>query len=90
MTQQELNSTNPNTSARKRPYPRPAAPEEMEPLYLRVPQILRRYGLSRSGFYSLMKQGKLPRPFHPTGARLSLWSASELDQAVQRLRAEAH
>jgi predicted DNA-binding transcriptional regulator AlpA len=85
MTQQEPSSTHPNKSAPKRSRPRPARPEEMQPVYLRVAQILRRYGFGRSTFYALMKQGKLPRPFHPTGGRLSMWSASELDEAVARL-----
>jgi predicted DNA-binding transcriptional regulator AlpA len=86
MTQQEPGSTNANKPARKRSSPRPAAPQEMEPLYLRVAQILRRYSFARSTFYALMKQDKLPRPFHPTGNRLAMWSASELDEAVARLR----
>jgi predicted DNA-binding transcriptional regulator AlpA len=60
----------------------------MEPLYLRVPQILRRYGFSRSTFYKLVKQGLLPRPFHPMGGRLSLWLVSELDEAVERMRSQ--
>ena len=86
MSQQEPRSTNTNKPAPRRAYPRPAQPEEMAPLYLRVPQILRRYSIGRSTFYRLVKEGVLPKPIHPTGSRLSVWLASELDEAFARLR----
>ena len=88
MSQNESGSTSTDSPARRRTYPRPAAAEEMPPLYLRVPQILRRYGIGRSTFYKLVKAGKLPRPFHPTGERLSVWLASELDAAMNCFRSE--
>jgi predicted DNA-binding transcriptional regulator AlpA len=74
-----------STQRPARSYPRPAAPEEMQPLYLRVPQILRRYGIGRSTFYRMVKEGLLPPPIHPTGSRLSAWSASALDEAFESL-----
>ena len=87
MQQEKLSSTQGDEKQRRRSYPRPAAPAEMDPLYLRVPQILRRYGFSRSVFYKLVKEKKLPQPFHPTaGQRMSLWLVSELDAAMERLR----
>ena len=58
-----------------------------QPLWLRIPQILRRYGISRSFFYKLVKERKLPQPFKPT-PRVSLWLQPEMDAAFLQLRAK--
>ena len=58
----------------------------MEHFYLRVEDVAARLGVSASQVYRLVSKGVLPAPMK-IGARSSLWTAADLDAALQRLRA---
>lgn len=48
---------------------------------LRLPDVMKRLGLSRSGVYALAAAGLLARPFK-IGARASAWLESDVDDFV--------
>lgn len=45
---------------------------------LRMPDVLSRTGMSRSGIYNLVAVGKFPKPVK-LGERAAAWIASEVD-----------
>lgn len=51
---------------------------------LRLPQVLARFPVSRSGWYAGVKGGKYPTPLK-TGPRTAMWRASEIDSLIQSL-----
>lgn len=53
---------------------------------LKLPEVIRRMGVSRPTIYRMIKQGKFPRPAHFGGS--SLWPESEV-AAQQRLIMQA-
>ncbi len=55
-----------------------------EPRLIRLPEVMRRTGLSRTTIYRLMKAGTFPKPV-PLGARLNLWSAAEIEAWIDDL-----
>ncbi|MCL6555002.1 MAG: AlpA family transcriptional regulator [Burkholderiales bacterium] len=46
---------------------------------LRLPELRKRIGLSRSSIYALVRQGKFPRPIS-LSARAVGWSLAEVEQ----------
>lgn len=56
---------------------------------LRVRQITKLFSISRSGFWRMVKDGKLPGPTHKIGQRCSLWSESELREAFDTYRTDS-
>lgn len=48
---------------------------------LRLPQVLARFPVSRSGWYAGVKCGKFPAPIK-TGPRTAMWRASEIDSLI--------
>lgn len=48
---------------------------------LRLPQVLARFPVSRSGWYAGVKCGKFPAPIK-TGPRTAMWRASEIDNLI--------
>lgn len=46
---------------------------------IRLSEVMRRTGLSRSQTYSLIQQGKFPKQISLTGARSSAWVSNEVD-----------
>lgn len=48
---------------------------------LRLPQVLTRFPVSRSGWYAGMKSGKYPSPIK-TGPRTAMWRSSEIDALI--------
>ena len=64
-----------------------AAPEETTPLWLRIWQVTRRYGISKSHFYTLVEQGVMPKAFKPS-SRVALWEQTELDVRFRQLADE--
>ncbi|NMM82423.1 hypothetical protein B2J86_16045 [Acidovorax sp. SRB_14] len=55
-------------------------PHQNETL-LRLPQVLARFPVSRSGWYAGMKRGKYPAPIK-SGPRTAMWRASEIDSLI--------
>jgi prophage regulatory protein len=49
---------------------------------LRIREVLRTTGDSRSGLYGKIKQGKFPKPIK-LGPRQSVWIASEVEAFIQ-------
>lgn len=50
------------------------------PPNIRATQVQEILGIKRSSMYSLIKQGKLPKPFHIGGS--SLWVTAEIQAVV--------
>ena len=48
---------------------------------LRLPQVLTRFPVSRSGWYAGVKCGKYPAPIK-TGPRTAMWRSSEIDVLI--------
>jgi prophage regulatory protein len=46
---------------------------------LRIADVKRRTGLSRSTIYSLMRHGRFPASIHPNGTRVAVWSSTAVD-----------
>lgn len=57
-----------------------ANPENM----LRLPQVLKRFPVSRSRFYQGVKEGTFPAPVK-VGARTALWRQSDIDKLINSL-----
>ena len=51
---------------------------------LRLPQVLSRFPVSRSGWYAGVKCGKYPAPIK-TGQRTAMWRASDIDALIGSL-----
>lgn len=59
----------------------------MSDVFLRVPDVVARVGLSRATIYSMAARGAFPKPIR-IGQRASAWSASEVDAWQAARRAE--
>ncbi|MBL8225227.1 MAG: AlpA family transcriptional regulator [Chromatiales bacterium] len=55
---------------------------------LRLPEVSRRTGLSRSSIYDRIKRGTFPPPIR-LDYRLSAWVGAEIDQWIARRIAES-
>ena len=51
---------------------------------LRVPHITTRMGISRSGWWKGVKEGKYP-PGHKLSPRVTVWKSSEIDALIANL-----
>jgi predicted DNA-binding transcriptional regulator AlpA len=49
----------------------------MQSKFLRLPEVLKRYGLARTTIYDLVAKAQFPQPIHV--GRSSLWNCAELD-----------
>lgn len=55
---------------------------------LRLPEVLRRYPVSRSTWYEGVKRGRYPAPVK-LSARISAWRKSDIDEIVANARKAA-
>jgi prophage regulatory protein len=56
---------------------------------LRLPEVLRRFPISKSGWWLGIKQGRFPRPVK-LGSRSVAWSEKEVDALIARCQGERH
>ncbi|MBQ15456.1 MAG: hypothetical protein CMQ17_13785 [Gammaproteobacteria bacterium] len=49
---------------------------------LRLPQVLKRYPVSKSTWWSGIKTGKFPKPVK-IGGRCSAWRSSDIDRLIE-------
>lgn len=49
--------------------------------FIRLPVVLRRYGISKTTIYDLIAKSKFPKPIHV--GRSALWSVQEFDRFDQ-------
>ena len=54
-----------------------------ETYLIKLPEVMRRTGLSRSQTYALIKQAKFPKQISLTGERSSAWIVSEIQEWIQ-------
>jgi prophage regulatory protein len=73
-----------NTQGLARP-PAPALPAESPDTILRRPEVERRTGLSRSGIYARISEGRFPAPV-ALGARAVGWRLSDLNAWLSGLQ----
>ena len=62
------------------------APVHPETL-IRLPQVLNRFPVSRSGWYQGVKDGKFPPPIK-LGPKTSAWRESDVNRLIQELAAK--
>ena len=53
-------------------------------LFIRLPEVRQRVGISKSQIYKLIAQDKFPKPLK-VSHRISCWVAAEIDEWVQEL-----
>ena len=53
-------------------------------ILLRLPQVLARIPISRSGWYAGIQSGKYPQPIK-IGPRTAVWRGSDIDQLINTL-----
>ena len=58
-----------------------SSPQQLE-LFIRLPAVLQKVGMSKSFVYDLITQDKFPKPVK-VSPRISCWVAAEVDQWVQ-------
>jgi excisionase family DNA binding protein len=58
----------------------PAAITERRPIGMRAGQAARFLGLSRTTFYSLVADGRAPKPRVSFGRKIKLWSVEDLER----------
>ncbi len=61
-------------------------PEEVS--FLRLPQVLARFPVSRSTWWAGVKEGRFPKPVRLT-ERTSAWRRSDIDALCARLAGES-
>lgn len=64
-----------------------ASPTSRETL-LRLPQVLARFPVSRSGWYAGVKTGRFPKPVK-LGPRTTCWRSTDIDKLISDLAAKA-
>ena len=62
------------------------APESNDLTLLKLPEVMRRVGLSRPTVYKRMAQGQFPRPIYPA-KRAPRWRSDEIAAWIERLSA---
>jgi|GEM_PF-5477122 len=55
--------------------------DDIAPVFLRVDDVVRRYGFSRTWFLDLVAEGFLPKP-RRFGPRCTVWERAALDAAL--------
>ena len=58
-----------------------SSPQQLQ-LFIRLPAVLQKVGMSKSHIYDLITQDKFPKPVK-VSPRISCWVAAEVDQWVQ-------
>ena len=58
-----------------------SSPQQLQ-LFIRLPAVLQKVGMSKSFVYDLITQDKFPKPVK-VSSRISCWVAAEGDQWVQ-------
>jgi len=58
-----------------------SSPQQLQ-LFIRLPEVRQKVGMSKSHIYDLISQGKFPKPVK-VSPRISCWVAAEVDQWVQ-------
>ena len=58
-----------------------SSPQQLQ-LFIRLPVVLQKVGMSKSFVYDLITQDKFPKPVK-VSSRISCWVAAEVDQWVQ-------
>lgn len=56
-------------------------PRQLE-LFIRLPEVRQRVGMSKSQIYKLIAQGQFPKPVK-VSCRISCWVVAEVEQWVQ-------
>lgn len=54
------------------------------PVYLRMPEIIKKLSIGRTKIFQLVKDGVLPRPLKI--GKISLWIESDIDRAIMLLK----
>ena len=57
------------------------SPQQLQ-LFIRLPEVRQKVGMSKSFVYDLITQDKFPKPVK-VSPRISCWVAAEVDQWVQ-------
>ena len=58
-----------------------SSPQQLQ-LFIRLPEVRQKVGMSKSYIYDLIAQDKFPKPVK-VSSRISCWVAAEVDQWVQ-------
>ena len=58
-----------------------SSPQQLE-LFIRLPAVLQKVGMSKSFVYDLITQDKFPKPVK-VSSRISCWVTAEVEQWVQ-------
>ena len=58
-----------------------SSPQQLQ-LFIRLPEVRQKVGMSKSFVYDLITQDKFPKPVK-VSPRISCWVAAEVDQWVQ-------
>jgi prophage regulatory protein len=58
-----------------------SSPQQLQ-LFIRLPEVRQKVGMSKSFVYDLISQDKFPKPVK-VSSRISCWVAAEVDQWVQ-------
>ena len=58
-----------------------SSPQQLQ-LFIRLPEVRQKVGMSKSFVYDLITQDKFPKPVK-VSSRISCWVAAEVDQWVQ-------
>lgn len=64
-------------------------PDTTAPVYIRGPQLRRRWAKSSSSFYELLSRGVIPAPCYPFGPKAPHWRMSDI-LAFEERAAEAN
>jgi prophage regulatory protein len=58
-----------------------------EERFLRLPEVVRRCGISKSSVWLWVREGRFPSPIR-VGPRVTCWRASEIDNWIEAKAAE--
>lgn len=58
-----------------------SSPQQLQ-LFIRLPEVRQKVGMSKSYIYDLISQDKFPKPVK-VSSRISCWVTAEVDQWVQ-------
>ena len=58
-----------------------SSPQQLQ-LFIRLPAVLQKVGMSKSFVYDLITQDKFPKPVK-VSSRISCWVAAEVEQWIQ-------
>lgn len=56
--------------------------------YLRLPQVLARFPVSKSHWWNGVKTGKYPKPYK-LSENVTAWLCSDIDQLIQKISEES-